>query len=806
MCDFKTAVPEASVLDPKKRVRYSTGLVLGVDEYRQTDLYFRQRDHLHQRSLHGYGTVAGLGVRVRAAASGRPEVLVAPGLAVTPRGESVCVARGQCAPLDDWLDSHEEEFAGSPPASPPETVRAWVTLCYRECETDRVPILGDPCRTLEDATAPSRIADDFELKLSLEAPDQEEEEVVGDFGDLLRSLEITEEPGAGLGPEELAELVRGLVPAGSPPIGSPPPGSPPEAPRIQRDDLPQALALAFRVWASEVRPRLASGAAGCAGGGEPCVLLAQLDFPVARTPQGELRVDGDHEDVTVDQRERPILLSTRVLQEWVAAVWSAPRFHHDLAGLDEDDHPHYLLVDPATRALVTDLAANGPGGPHKVTGLAAATDAGDAVRFEQAIKVGDTAGGDLRASYPDPQVRGLRGRRIDPTPPAADQVLAWDDATDRWRPSSVPAPPPPPHGALAGLGGDDHPQYLLVNPATRALVTDLPAAGSRVTGLAAATGAGDAVRFEQAIKVADAAGGDLRLNYPNPRVRRLQGRNVSTAAPATDDVLTWDGARWRPRPLPPSPGAVPDLLEDDLVRIVALSWRHDRTGALRINHDGNPNVAGLALAFGTDSGVFAAVDAGSLTPDTVRLWLRQPGQAPFFQHLEVEAEVVPVQPRAVSGDLITETVSTTNDPRAVLILFSESTLRTLLELRGRLAVEVRGDHVLDLSGRAIDAEFVRAELPTGARRAGAQLGIQGGRFESWLAAGVGLRPVIPGTNRGIDLNVATREELMTLPGIGGGFADRVIARREELAGFNSLADLRGALPASVLSALSQLIG
>ena len=56
-------------------------------------------------------------------------------------------------------------------------------------------------------------------------------------------------------------------------------------------------------------------------------------------------------------------------------------------------------------------------------------------------------------------------------------------------------------------------------------------------------------------------------------------------------------------------------------------------------------------------------------------------------------------------------------------------------------VILRGDFVLDRKGRAIDAEFVRAELPTGDRPAPPpaqplkdQLGIQGGRFESWFTS------------------------------------------------------------------------
>src|SRR5947208_6141935 len=104
------------------------------------------------------------------------------------------------------------------------------------------------------------------------------------------------------------------------------------------------------------------------------------------------------------------------------------------------------------------------------------------------------------------------------------------------------------HGALTGLGNDDHPQYLLVSGA-RPLTGNLSAAGKKITGLGEASAPGDAVRFEQAVKTGDAAGGDLAGAYPNPTVARLQARAVSTTAPADANVLTFNAATstWEPR-------------------------------------------------------------------------------------------------------------------------------------------------------------------------------------------------------------------------------------------------------------------
>lgn len=342
-CDFRTAAPETATLDLHKRVRYSTGLVLGVDEFNQEQLYLMERDRLHQRALHGYGTALGLGITVRDDADGRPEVVVAPGLAVTPRGDSVCVPRAQCARLDAWLAAHEDDLPGigSPPASPPlgspaGPLSLWLVLCARDCDTDPVPVLGDPCRTPEDMTAPSRIADDFRLELRLARPDQQEEDAVRLFGALLRAVVVSESPGPNgvLTPEELAERVQRIAPSGSPPalptlaeLVGPDPGSPPVSPptgpaladsTLHPDDTHAARVAAWRVWITEVRPTLAGGAAGCPDGGEPCVLLARLELDIAEGPNGP-EVDGP---VAVDEADRPWLLHTRLVQEWVPA-WAA---------------------------------------------------------------------------------------------------------------------------------------------------------------------------------------------------------------------------------------------------------------------------------------------------------------------------------------------------------------------------------------------------------------------------------------------------------------------------------------------------
>ena len=88
MSTFNSNTLVPTILDPKKRVCYSTGLVLGVDEFLQDQTFFREKDHAHNRVLHGYGTVNGLHVSIREE-SEVPEILVSPGMAIDPAGRTI---------------------------------------------------------------------------------------------------------------------------------------------------------------------------------------------------------------------------------------------------------------------------------------------------------------------------------------------------------------------------------------------------------------------------------------------------------------------------------------------------------------------------------------------------------------------------------------------------------------------------------------------------------------------------------------------------------------------------------------------
>jgi len=309
---------EESPLDPRKRVRYAFGMVLGVSDFRQEQVYFAEQHALANRLLHGAGTVSGLRVGVAAAADGSDAVVsVSEGYALSPKGRWIYVDTPQCGRLDNWLQTHKAT-ANPPLAAGPR--RIYVTLGYDECPTDLVPIAARACAAVEDSQAPSRVVQGFKLGFAWHPPGQPAEEAARAFGELLRWVEIVPlaSPAADDGDAFLA-AVRALGEPDSPPALPSPPGAIFQLPEADAANL---LHQAQVIWATEVTPRLAAAA-------DDDILLAALDFTldglgrlvVTVGPGGALVAPGL---VSVDESARPVLLPSRVQQEWLAAFGPWP--------------------------------------------------------------------------------------------------------------------------------------------------------------------------------------------------------------------------------------------------------------------------------------------------------------------------------------------------------------------------------------------------------------------------------------------------------------------------------------------------
>jgi hypothetical protein len=323
-----SAATDTVAPEPSKHVNYTFGMLLGVDDFNQEFAYLSGRDQWMARDLTGYGTISGLKVSFEVTQKG-PRITVSCGDALSPRGQLIRVCPSQCAYLNDWLIANQQQVQalGNPP--PGSMVRLWLTLCYSDCPVDPVPIAGEPCRSADDLMAPSRLLDGFRLELRLTRPAQLEEDAIRDFVAWLDQLQITDAPGNfPTVPEFEAALRSALVPLGSPldPASYFQMGSPLNQIQIHPAQIGVYLQSAFRIWVTEIRPAFHSGwpsqDCSCAGETsqiappEDCLMLAQLDVPLVNIGPGQnWRVD-DTLSVTINEEQRPILLHTRMLQEW----------------------------------------------------------------------------------------------------------------------------------------------------------------------------------------------------------------------------------------------------------------------------------------------------------------------------------------------------------------------------------------------------------------------------------------------------------------------------------------------------------
>jgi hypothetical protein len=322
-------------LSPDLRVNYEFGLVLGVDEFRQEQLYFLQKDYLHQRALHGYGTVYGLGVTAPAVgatgggASDEYLVTVQPGLGIDQFGRNIVLREEQCARLGAWLARQMQE-GKAPPRDPFEDYRVYLVATYDECADALVPVQSQACSTAENSQQPSRLRDTFQIELRWAPPAMSAWDAARAFADLLARVRLVPGLAADLSQEqEVIQLVRELA---DPPamelcdediaVGSPP-GSPPSSPPGGEDDileLPaetgrQALDRIFNFWVTEVRPRIreqvnltdADGKKEQSGILLACIDFARLDSFTAGNPR--ITQPG------VSYTGRPFLLHTQLIQE-----------------------------------------------------------------------------------------------------------------------------------------------------------------------------------------------------------------------------------------------------------------------------------------------------------------------------------------------------------------------------------------------------------------------------------------------------------------------------------------------------------
>jgi hypothetical protein len=324
-CSPFSAVTTRPTADPGRHVNFTTGMVLGVDDYHQEFVYHSARDKWIVRDFLGYGTLSGLAVTLEDGGAEGPRVRVTAGSAAAPSGQLICVGRDQCGWLNPWLargETAEKLRLLLAPGATQAVLNLFLTLCYVDCAVADVPIPGEPCRSDENLMAPSRIADDYCLDFCLDPPLMAESAAIENLTAFFGTLNVNNANSSSMAAfaeaMRLAELqlrlAFGLTEAAAP---APVAGDLIAIPLhpSQRAHFGRAVK---RLWVTRIRPFvMAQRCGGEAVTANECVLLGRLTVPVIKEgaswvvpsppPGGQMLVE-------LDESERPILLSVSASQ------------------------------------------------------------------------------------------------------------------------------------------------------------------------------------------------------------------------------------------------------------------------------------------------------------------------------------------------------------------------------------------------------------------------------------------------------------------------------------------------------------
>lgn len=337
-----------------KRVHYTRGLVMGVDEFAQEQTHLVEEHRRHRRALHGHGTVSGLAVSVEDVSAGANiefELRVEPGLAVSAAGQLICATERRCAKLNKWLKE----------ASPVQR-KFDVVLFYTEHCTDKESLPGEPCRTDEELTAHTRVESSFYIDLIPRDPAADGEGsyessdgAAQEFGRVLRAIRPVLPGEKAVDVSEVESRARTLgTGAAAEDLSAPLP--------LPRADVPAAVRAAIRVWVTEVRPSLAPDGLGSGLGAR----FSLVRNAIRETQPGEsevterdieARVRSIAEQAPLDQLSAPLPVPTGTVDSQrskARQVWQT-KVRPDLApgGLAK----HASL--PAYRAAPAGERANG---------------------------------------------------------------------------------------------------------------------------------------------------------------------------------------------------------------------------------------------------------------------------------------------------------------------------------------------------------------------------------------------------------------------------------------------------------------
>src|SRR4029453_2123275 len=151
----KTMLPSAPV-GALRRPLFETGNYLSADDLLTEQRYHSQRLRRHNRYVHGWGVVCGLGV-VPARDPARPwAVWVCPGYAIGPHSDEINVSARVLLDIRDYLWTRPRVGTGW-------ARLAYVGIRYDEQPVRPVPTMAQACSCQDSMYVPSRIRDGFRV-------------------------------------------------------------------------------------------------------------------------------------------------------------------------------------------------------------------------------------------------------------------------------------------------------------------------------------------------------------------------------------------------------------------------------------------------------------------------------------------------------------------------------------------------------------------------------------------------------------------------------------------------------------------
>jgi DNA-binding beta-propeller fold protein YncE len=194
----------------------------------------------------------------------------------------------------------------------------------------------------------------------------------------------------------------------------------------------------------------------------------------------------------------------------------------------------------------------------------------------------------------------------------------------------------------------------------------------------------------------------------------LPGTNGTDGMNGTNGINGTDGA----------PGAG---LDTGLTRITALSWTHGQPGNAIAVEGSQYGTSAVAIEFANPIDT-TQIDAVNVFQVWVSVQPPATLAAYGIQWIQLLGETVPVT-NQITGNLITGATLVTGTTTVTGVAFiATNPPPNIVHVRIRFL----GDFVIDSTQRAVCAEFVRAQFPTGEIPAGSDYGLQGGTFESWF--------------------------------------------------------------------------